>query len=428
MASTTMTALTTSTTAAAATATPSAAASPFGLLSTLPHDSKKPNIIAAGIVTLFLSGCFVAARLYTRMFITRTRVGASEFLVLLAWIFSFGVTIPQVLETNYGMGTHVYDLPPGGLNLSGNAKAQLISIFFYSLSLTFSKFSVLALYLVVFPYSWVRSVSVVLIALVAAGQIWMIYVIFTACTPLQAFWDSTIVGATCRPQTYWLANQYQLIATDVLIFLLPLPVVWRLKVRPGQKPLLVFVFTMGFFACTVSIIRIELIIHKINNPDPDFTYSAAATYYWTDVETNLAIVVASAITLKPFVSRMLPRSWVGSSADEHFAAAAAASHNNANRHRIYSLFEPIITLRSHVSWQGHAVSTDNDTRALRSAHNSPVSSRLDSQSTTTGNWVIHGRSVVDEEMGLPEQEPSLPGHMVDVEQQLPTEHTQHRDQ
>ncbi|CAK7218925.1 hypothetical protein SBRCBS47491_003671 [Sporothrix bragantina] len=416
--------------AAAATAT-STAVSPFGDLSKLPHDSKKPDIIAAGIVTLFLSGCFVAARLYTRMFITRTRVGASEFLVVLAWIFAFGVTIPQVLETNYGMGAHIYDIPPGDLNLSGNAEAQLISIFFYSLSLTFSKFSILALYLVVFPYSWVRSVSVFLIAVVAASQIWMTYVIFTACTPIQAFWDFTIVGATCHPQIYWLANQYQLIATDFLIFLLPLPVVWRLKVRPGQKLLLVFIFAMGFFVCAISIIRIELIIPKTNNPGPDFTYSGIATYYWTDVETNLAVVVASSITLKPFISRLLPRSWIGPSIDEDFAAAAAASRNSPNRRRIHNLFDPIITLRSRISRRGpnngvsgNALSVDNDTKALRGAQSSHVSSRLDSQSTT-GNRTIHDRSVVDEEMGLPAQEPSSPSQVMTIEQKLPTEQTVH---
>ncbi|CAK7199424.1 hypothetical protein SEUCBS139899_002104 [Sporothrix eucalyptigena] len=413
-----------STATAAATAAAATTTSPFGDLSKLPHDSKKPAIIAAGIITLFLSGCFVAARFYTRMFITRTRIGASEYLVLLAWIFSFGVTIPQVMETGYGMGAHLYDIPPGGLNLSGNAEAQLISIFFYSLSLTFSKFSILALYLVVFPYSWVRSVSVFLIFVVAASQIWMLYVIFTACTPLQAFWDSTIVGATCHPQAYWLANQYQLIATDFLIFLLPLPVVWRLKVRPGQKILLVFVFAMGFFVCAISIIRIELIIPLTNNPGPDFTYSGVATYYWTDVETNLAIVVASSITLKPFISRLLPRSLIGSSAGEDFAEAAAAARvsPNRNRSRLHSLFDPIITLRSRISRRPGGGSMADDTKALRSAQNSHASSRLDAQST--GNRTIMDRSTVDEEMGIPPQTPSSPSQMMN-EQKLPTEHIVH---
>lgn len=90
------------TSAAAPAATSAAAASPFGDPALLPHDSKRPAIIAAGVITLFLSSLFVAARFYTRMFITRTRIGASEWLVLSAWVFSFGVTIPQILGRLHG--------------------------------------------------------------------------------------------------------------------------------------------------------------------------------------------------------------------------------------------------------------------------------------------------------------------------------------
>ncbi|KAL1894399.1 hypothetical protein Sste5346_005901 [Sporothrix stenoceras] len=407
------------TSSAVAPAATSVAASPFGDPALLPHDSKKPDIIASGVITLFLAGLFVAARFYTRLFITRTRLGASEWLVLSAWIFSFGVTIPQILETGYGMGAHIYDLPEGGFNFSGNAEAQLISIFFYSLSLTFSKFSILALYLIVFPYTWVRSVSFFLLAVVAASQIWMLYVIFSACTPLRAFWDMTIVGATCHPQAYWLANQYQLIATDFMIFLLPLPVVWRLKVKPGQKILLVFVFAMGFFVCAISIIRISLIIPLTNNPGPDFSYSGVATYYWTDVETNLAIVVASSITLKPFVSMLLPKSLFGSP-DDDFGGGHQLEQVRRSPNR--SLFDPIITFGSRLTGRtgnnatgsrgaDSGLGISDDTKALRSAPSSHAShgssSRLDNYSqSTSGNRTIldHHGNAVDEEMGLPQHD------------------------
>ncbi|KIH87359.1 hypothetical protein SPBR_04955 [Sporothrix brasiliensis 5110] len=400
-----------STAAAAAPAATFALVSPFGDPTLLPHDSKKADIIASGVITLFLAGCFVAARFYTRMFITRTRIGASEWLVLLAWIFSFGVTIPQILETGYGMGAHVYDMAIGDINSTDSAKAGLISILFYSLSLTFSKLSMLALYLVVFPYNWVRSVSFILFAVVAVGQTWVLYVIFSACTPLEAFWDPTILGATCHPQVFWLSNQYLMIATDFMIFLLPLPVVWRLKVRPGHKVLLVFVFAMGFF------------------PGPDFTYSGIATYYWTDVETNLAIVVASSINLKPFVSRLLPKSWLSSPDGD---LAHNNINNNGRRYPIHtSLVDPIATIGSRFSRLAGRAGPGNGAGAashnIHGGHNDPIvaddtkvlsistsshgshnaSSYLDNDSESTSNsrTIVdrHGNAV-DEEMGLPQHE------------------------
>ncbi|KJR89713.1 uncharacterized protein SPSK_06256 [Sporothrix schenckii 1099-18] len=431
-----------STAAAAAPAATFALVSPFGDPALLPHDSKKADIIASGVITLFLAGCFVAARFYTRMFITRTRIGASEWLVLLAWIFSFGVTIPQILETGYGMGAHVYDMAIGDINSSDSAKAGLISILFYSLSLTFSKLSMLALYLVVFPYNWVRSVSFILLAVVAVGQTWVLYVIFSACTPLEAFWDPTILGATCHPQVFWLSNQYLMIATDFMIFLLPLPVVWRLKVRPGHKVLLVFVFAMGFFVCAISVIRITLIIPLTNNPGPDFTYSGIATYYWTDVETNLAIVVASSINLKPFVSCLLPKSWLSSPDGD---LAHNNINNNGHRYPMHtSLVDPIATIGSRFSrltgragpGEGAGAASHNihgghndpivadDTKVLNIAtsshasHNS--SSYLDNDSQSTSN-----SHTIDEELGLPQHEAGseLKSHLQHAVHSVPSDQT-----
>ncbi len=89
-------------------------------------------------------------------------------------------------------------------------------------------------------------VSYSILSVVILSNIWVGYVIFSACTPLAAFWDTSISPATCHPQAYWLSNQYLFITTDFLIFFLPIPVVWRLKIRWSQKLLLLFLFAMGF--------------------------------------------------------------------------------------------------------------------------------------------------------------------------------------
>lgn len=175
--------------------------------------------------------------------------------------------------------------------------------------------------------------------------------------------------------------------------------------------------------CAISIIRISLIIPLTNNPGPDFSYSGVATYYWTDVETNLAIVVASSITLKPFVSRLLPKSLFGSSEDDvdHFGAHGGHQLEQVRRSPHRSLFDPIITFGSRLTRRtgnggGPLDATDSglgvsdDTKALRSTPSSHAShassSRLDNYSqSTSGNRTIldrHGNAV-DEEMGLPQQ-------------------------
>ncbi len=78
------------------------------------------------------------------------------------------------------------------------------------------------------------------------GLGWTLWVVCTACSPLEAYWDANIEPVSCHPQSYWLANNYIHIGTAFLVVLLPIPVVWGLQVRLRQKLLLLCLFAMGF--------------------------------------------------------------------------------------------------------------------------------------------------------------------------------------
>lgn len=67
----------------------------------------------------------------------------------------------------------------------------------------------------------------------------------TICHPLEAFWDRTVKGE-CRPESYMWAAIALHIATDFLIFLLPMPVVFRMSVPRAQRVSLLLVFALGF--------------------------------------------------------------------------------------------------------------------------------------------------------------------------------------
>ena len=113
------------------------------------------------------------------------------------------------------------------------------------MSLALTKCSILILFLGIFIDTWTRIATYIVLALVILSNIWVFYVIFSACTPIEAFWDISIRLATCHPQAYWLSNQGLIIVTDCLVFLLPMPVVWPLKMRMTQKVLVLFLFSMG---------------------------------------------------------------------------------------------------------------------------------------------------------------------------------------
>lgn len=76
--------------------------------STLPHDSLVPNVIACAVVTWAIAAVFVALRFYTRTRILSV-LGWSDWLILISWICSCGVTASAIEQSQRGIGRHVYD-------------------------------------------------------------------------------------------------------------------------------------------------------------------------------------------------------------------------------------------------------------------------------------------------------------------------------
>lgn len=115
------------------------------------------------------------------------------------------------------------------------------------LSLLFTKISILLLYIRILSYQHARyAVYAILAIVILTNGIWTFVTVMTACTPLNAFWDRTIPDAWCRPLVWWYANTGLHIATDVLLYVLPLPVIVNLHIKLRQKIVLYAVFALGF--------------------------------------------------------------------------------------------------------------------------------------------------------------------------------------
>lgn len=270
----------------------------------LPHDSLKINIIVASTVCWFISAIFVALRFYTRGVVIKV-IGGSDWSILVALIFA-GATCGGVIEqATHGSGTHVWDLDPTDTpSAIAWGRSAWYGILFYLLTLLFSKVSILLLYIHLFTFKWARLAGQILLGIVILAHLYMAAATFTACIPLQSYWDFTIEKKYCHPQSIWWSNTGLHMITDFLIFLLPMPVVWSIQLPKRQKLALSGVFGFGFLVCFISILRLIQLL-KVQT-ELDFTYAAAELSYLTAVEVNGAIVCACVMTLKPFVARFFP--------------------------------------------------------------------------------------------------------------------------
>jgi hypothetical protein len=143
-----------------------------------------------------------------------------------------------------GSGHHITDVDP-------RFQARVFILFsagqsIYAAANTAVKFSILHLYIVIFPSRTVRRICYCTMALSVGYWIHIFLETFVLCTPVQYNWDKTIAG-TCDPNTliaYILAGTINLIL-DIFIVALPMPLLWSLHMSLPKKLGTISMFSLG---------------------------------------------------------------------------------------------------------------------------------------------------------------------------------------
>ena len=65
------------------------------------------------------------------------------------------------------------------------------------------------------------------------------------CQPRRRAWDPTVPGTCINLVVFALAGSALQIATDIAILLLPIPLVWKLKLPVRQRGALIAIFAAG---------------------------------------------------------------------------------------------------------------------------------------------------------------------------------------
>lgn len=110
------------------------------------------------------------------------------------------------------------------------------------------KVSTLLLYLRIFHTKTTKKICHYLLGFVVVNGIWLFLSSVVTCVPLAAFWDSDTEGRCMPRSAMWILNASINIATDIGIFILPMPMISTLILAMRQKLGLYkyFVFGLGF--------------------------------------------------------------------------------------------------------------------------------------------------------------------------------------
>lgn len=114
------------------------------------------------------------------------------------------------------------------------------------LSLTFSKISILSLYMRVFAVPIVKRVALGTMAIIVGWAIATVLAGFLICRPLALNWDQTLEGSCGNQVASFQGTGVINLFTDIMVLVLPMPFLYKLNMALYKRLVLIGVFSVGF--------------------------------------------------------------------------------------------------------------------------------------------------------------------------------------
>ncbi|CAH0050885.1 unnamed protein product [Clonostachys solani] len=271
-----------------------------------------------------LSLLFFGQRMYVKLFLAGgVQLDDSMFLTsAFSWFWSSRLTwllvllilsVLMVFATS-GFTLHMFANGIGGvhaweISITDYNRFLLdtyIAAFLYPICGSFAKLSLLVFYLQLSPQKWFKMATWATIAIIIGYTIGINLPLIFACQPIQKSWDATITHGHCLnlPSLY-IATAVANIVSDVILFILPLPMVVGLHIPRRQKIGLVIIFGIGSLTVITSVVRVALLPQMLGNPDGPWMVGVVSV--WTQVEGYLIIMCASLPTFRKFIRHVAPK-------------------------------------------------------------------------------------------------------------------------
>ncbi|KAI3337374.1 hypothetical protein HD806DRAFT_528941 [Xylariaceae sp. AK1471] len=271
------------------------------------HYSSTQQNLAIGIIIAFAALAFIILCVRVAGRLSSHQFGLDDALVCIAMVLSILETAASYMyiKTNF-IGIRWEDIPPHD-PIPGLVWNYAIEIL-YNPILALVKTSILLFLLRLFGQKpGVRR----FILWVNTANIGMLIAVFFAtvlqCIPINKTWELNLQGTCIDRRILFTVSSSFSILTDVLILALPLRIFIDLKIPRRTKIALMFVFLLGFLTTITSIARLVLLIQGLFMLKTTLSADANIGFVTSAIETNLALITASAPALRPLLRAWFPK-------------------------------------------------------------------------------------------------------------------------
>ncbi|KAI1075871.1 hypothetical protein F5B20DRAFT_368620 [Whalleya microplaca] len=270
----------------------------------VPTESNGSALVGTCAIMLILTWLSVFLRSYVRAFLTKGF--QSDDWCMLAAQANFTISCSLILRgVYYGLGRHNKSLDQydeiQGLKYQALATATYVS----NMWLIKSSIGIFLLRL-----SNRKRYTYTLYASIAIVTVWSLALFFWnifQCNPVEAQWDYTILKTDttshCVSADEIVNAAYALsvmtIISDWLYALLPIPMIWNVKMTTQAKLTVIVILGLGIFASIATLVRLKFLSDLSDMTD--ILFAGTDAMVWTLIEPGVAIIASSLVTIRPLL-------------------------------------------------------------------------------------------------------------------------------
>ncbi|KAL3478150.1 hypothetical protein BJX99DRAFT_269361 [Aspergillus californicus] len=279
------------------------------------YENRHAAIFGVGIGFIVFDSIIIALRIYVRAFMLRAW-GTDDILMIIGAILNFGLSITTMVGSKYGIGKHALAMDPA--DTVPMLKCIWVTRILYTLSMGLVKMSLLWFYLRLDPRKYMRwAVFFVMFFNIALSLASFIGAL-AGCRPPSLFWTNP-TSADCMPvdqaQRFYEINGILNIVTDILTYLLPVPMLYGLHMTLRKKGAILGIFGFGILSIAAACVRYDFVT-KLASATEEYYLLLADSLNWCSIEAYVAIFCGCAPSLSVLIKSYAP-SVFGSSAAKY---------------------------------------------------------------------------------------------------------------
>ncbi|KAJ5419382.1 uncharacterized protein N7487_002932 [Penicillium crustosum] len=252
--------------------------------------NRQSGLIALCVLMLILAVVSIALRCWSIWGSPNRKFGYDDAFAILTLPFIIAEFALAFYWISLGLGRHSATLPIS--NQLAGPKLIFAAAYLYDLCITLPKLSVLCFYYRVLR----RGATWVIPTLWAVGALCVCWLIGSGllttfqCTPINAAWQA-VPGARCFTQwKFFTGTAAPSAILDLIILLIPLPLLWSLHMSKAKKAMLIGLFICGYSVVILSIGRLITLLMGGSALEEDLTWSTIRYICWVQCEGPISLM------------------------------------------------------------------------------------------------------------------------------------------